>query len=364
MATASALALFVATAGAQTHKDMENTGNGAQPVFEQELLLSDGWDKVFPQSDKVSHRKVVFHNHFGITLAADLYTPKGVAGNMPALAVAGPFGAVKEQSSGLYAQALAERGFVTMAFDPSFTGESSGAPRDVFSLDINTEDFMAAVDYLSNLDGVDPGRIGIVGICGWGGMALNAAAADPRVRATAVVTMYDMPRVGAWGYSDRGSADDRFEAKRRVAALRTREYKTGLAERAGGCLAVDDAKAQGAPDFVRQYSAYYKTPRGFHARSVNSNGGWMLQAQGGWMNNEILSHPEDLRSAVVIVHGDKAHSYYMGRDTFRKLQGENKGMFTVAGATHTDLYDQVDKIPFDGIDRFFKEHLKSEGARL
>ncbi len=345
------------------NKDMENTGNGPQPVFEQALRLTDEWDKVFPLSDKVNHRKVVFHNHFGLTLAADLYTPKGVVGNMPALAVAGPFGAVKEQASGLYAQALAERGFVTMAFDPSFTGESSGAPRDVFSLDINTEDFMAAVDYLSNLDGVDPGRVGIVGICGWGGIALNAAAADPRVKATAAVTMYDMPRVGAWGYADSGTADDRLEAKRRIAVLRTREYKTGLAERAGGCPAAGDAKAQGVPDFVRQYSAYYKTPRGFHPRSVNSNGGWMLQAQGGWMDNGILSHPEDLRSAVVIVHGDKAHSYYMGRDTFRKLSGDNKGMITVAGATHTDLYDQADKIPFDAIDRFFKEYLKSAGAR-
>lgn len=352
------VAVAAIQAKSQNLKNMEYTANGGQPVVEQELRLTKEWDKVFPKSDKVNHSKVAFHNHFGITLAADMYTPKNASGKLPALAVSGPFGAVKEQSSGLYAQTMAERGFVAIAFDPSFTGESGGSPRDVYSLDINTEDFQAAVDFLSNLGNVDADRIGIIGICGWGGISLNAAAADPRIKATCAVTMYDMPRVGAWGYFDKGTADDRYKAKEQIAALRTREYSTGLRQRAGGCFTPEEAKAQNAPDFVRQYSAYYKTERGYHKRSVNSNGGWMMQAQAGWTNNAILAHPEDLRSAVLIVHGDKAHSYYMGQDTFRKLQGANKGMVTVAGATHTDLYDQVDKIPFDAIQNFFNTYLR------
>lgn len=355
---AVALTAASLTASAQTRKDMENTGNGSQPVVEQKLQLTDEWDKVFPKSDKVDHKKVTFHNHFGITLAADMYTPKNAKGKLAALAVSGPFGAVKEQSSGLYAQTMAERGFLTIAFDPSFTGESSGMPRDVYSLDINTEDFQAAVDYLSNLDNVDPARIGIIGICGWGGISLNAAANDPRIKATCAVTMYDMPRVGAWGYFDKQTADNRYKSKEQITALRTKEYNTGLQQRAGGCFTPEEAKAKDMPDFVQQYSAYYKTKRGYHKRSVNSNGGWMMQAQEGWMNNNILAHPEDLRNAVLIVHGDRAHSYYMGQDTFKKLQGTNKGMITVPGATHTDLYDQVDKIPFDGIQRFFETYLK------
>lgn len=328
--------------------------------MEQKLNLTQEWDKTFPLSDKVDHKKVTFHNHFGLTLAADMYIPKDAKGKLAAIAVSGPFGAVKEQASGLYAQTMAEHGFLTIAFDPSFTGESSGEPRDVFSLDINTEDFQAAVDYLSNLDNVDPNRIGIIGICGWGGISLNAAANDPRIKATCAVTMYDMPRVGAWGYFDKGTADERYKAKEDITTLRTKEYKTGLQARAGGCYTVEEAKAQNAPDFVQQYSAYYKTKRGYAKRSVNSNGGWMLQAQEGWMNNNILAHPEDLRNAVLIVHGDKAHSYYMGKDTFAKLKGDNKFFLTVPGATHTDLYDGGDHnyIPFDKIADFFNKYLK------
>lgn len=344
---------------------MAYVGSGAQETInsyhmEQKLNLTEEWDKVFPQSDKVNHRKVTFHNHFGLTLAADMYTPKNARGRLAAIAVSGPFGAVKEQASGLYAQTMAERGFLTIAFDPSFTGESSGEPRDVFSLDINTEDFQAAVDYLSNLEGVDPDRIGIIGICGWGGIALNAAANDPRIKATVASTMYDMPRVGARGYFDKGTADERYKAKEEITALRTKEYRTGLQARAGGCMTVEEAKAKNAPDFVQQYSAYYKTKRGYAKRSVNSNGGWMMQAQEGWMNNNILAHPEDLRNAVMIVHGDKAHSFYMGKDTFAKLKGDNKFFVAVPGATHTDLYDggEHNFIPFDKIERFFKQYLK------
>ena len=339
-------------------------GAGAQETnnhyMDRKLNMTEEWDKTFPLSDKVDHKKVTFHNHFGLVLAADMYTPKGSHGKLPAIAVCGPFGAVKEQASGLYAQTMAERGFLTIAFDPSFTGESSGEPRDVYSLDINTEDFQAAVDYLSNLDEVDAARIGIIGICGWGGIALNAAANDPRIKGTVASTMYDMPRVGAWGYFDKGTADDRYKTKEQITALRTKEYKTGVEQRAGGCLTVEEAIAQKAPDFVQQYSAYYKTKRGYAKRSVNSNGGWKMQAQEGWMNNAILAHPEDLRGAVMIVHGDKAHSYYMGKDTFAKLKGDNKFFVTVPGATHTDLYDGGGHnfIPFDKLTDFFNKYLR------
>lgn len=349
------LSALLLTVFAESYAQETNNSNN----MEQKLDLTEEWDKTFPQSDKVDHKKVTFHNHFGLTLAADMYTPKNTSGKLAAIAVSGPFGAVKEQASGLYAQTMAERGFLTIAFDPSFTGESSGEPRDVFSLDINTEDFQAAVDYLSNLDNVDPARIGIIGICGWGGIALNAAANDPRIKATVASTMYDMPRVGAWGYFDKGTADDRYKAKEQITALRTKEYKTGLQARAGGCMTVEEAKAKNAPDFVQQYSAYYKTERGYAKRSVNSNGGWMMQAQEGWMNNNILAHPEDLRNAVMIVHGDKAHSYYMGKDTFAKLKGDNKFFVSVPGATHTDLYDGGGKnfIQFDKMEEFFNKYL-------
>ena len=343
--TALALLMTVITTGAQNTKEMT------------QLKMTQEWDKVFPKSEKVEHEKISFHNHFGFELAADVYTPRNAQGRLAAIAVCGPFGAVKEQSSGLYAQTLAERGFLTIAFDPSFTGESSGQPRNVFSLDINTEDFQAAVDYLSNRPDVDANRIGIVGICGWGCIALNAAANDPRIKATVASTMYDMPRVGAWGYFDKGTADDRYKAKEQIATLRTKEYTTGLQQRAGGCIPVDQLTGK-EPDFVQQYSAYYKTKRGYHKRSVNSNGGWMLQAQTGWMNNNILAHPEDLRNAVLIVHGEKAHSRYMGEDTFKKLKGDNKQLIIVPGATHTDLYDQMDKIPFDRITEFLNKYLK------
>lgn len=355
--TLSLLVLMATGATAQNNETMSNT---TQSPIEQELNLTTEWDKVFPQSNMVSHKKVTFHNLYGITLAADMYTPKDAKGKLPALAVAGPFGAVKEQSSGLYAQTMAERGFLTIAFDPSFTGESGGSPRDIFSLDINTDDFMAAVDYLSNLDNVDPSRIGIIGICGWGGISLNAAAADPRIKATVAVTMYDMPRVGAWGYFDKGTADDRYKAKEQITELRTKEYKTGPVQTAGGCFTPEEARAKNMADFIQQYSAYYKTPRGYHRRSVNSNAGWKMTAQEGWMNNQILSHPEDLRNAVLIVHGEKAHSRYMGEDTFKKLKGDNKRIIIVPGATHTDLYDGGGKgyIPFDEIEKFLKEYVK------
>ena len=244
----------------------------------EKLTLTQEWDKVFPQSDKVDHKKVTFTNHLGITLAADQYTPKNHEGKLAALAVSGPFGAVKEQSSGLYAQTMAERGFLTIAFDPSFTGESSGQPRDVFSLDINTEDFQAAVDYLGSLPEVDPDKIGIIGICGWGGISLNAAANDPRIKATAAITMYDMPCVGAWGYFDQGTAEQRYQMKEMASAQRTKEYGTGTFAKLGGCMEYPVPDDQ--PDFVKQYSAYYKTPRGYHARSVNSNEGWVLQSNG------------------------------------------------------------------------------------
>ena len=324
----------------------------------QELSLTQEWDKVFPKSDKVNHKKVTFHNHFGITLAADLYTPKSENGKLPALAISGPFGAVKEQSSGLYAQTMAERGFITLAFDPSFTGESGGQPRDMFSLDINTEDFQAAVDYLSNLENVDAEKIGIIGICGWGGISLNAAAMDPRIKATVAVTMYDMARIGANGYFDQGTAEQRYESKKQIAELRTKEYQTGPQATAGGCLEPDQAEKTNQPDFVQQYSAYYKTERGYHPRSVNSNAGWHTQAQAGWTNTAILVHPEDLRNSVLIVHGEKAHSRYMGEETFKKLKGDNKEIIIVPDATHTDLYDQMDKIPFDKITSFFQNNLK------
>ncbi|TCD53979.1 alpha/beta hydrolase [Alloscardovia theropitheci] len=325
------------------------------------------WDKVFERSESVNHEKVTFTNHFGIKLVADLYTPKNIEGKLPALAVAGPFGAVKEQSSGLYAQTMAEKGYVALAFDPSFTGESGGEARDVFSLDINTEDYQAAVDYLSNLSYVDAEEIGLIGICGWGGIALNAAAMDPRIKATAAVTMYDMARIGARGYFDQGTDDDRYDMKKSIAQQRTEEYGKAVLAKAGGC--VEYPAPADLPEFVQQYSAYYKTKRGYHKRSVNSNEGWVLQSQTGWANTQILTHPQDLRNAVLIVHGEKAHSRYMGEETYQKLvdafeqgseEAKNKELIIVEGATHTDLYDGGDNnyIPFDKIDDFFARNLR------
>ena len=322
----------------------------------QSLNLTQEWDKVFPLSPKVSHRKVTFTNRYGITLAADMYVPKEAEGKLPAIAVSGPFGAVKEQSSGLYAMTLAERGFLTIAFDPSYTGESGGEPRYVASPDINTEDFSAAVDFLANEDRVDPERIGILGICGWGGFAINAAANDTRIKATVASTMYDISRCTANGYFDQAdNADARYEMRRRLNAQRTEDYRNGSYVRAGGV--VDPVPAD-APQFVRDYHAYYKTSRGYHARSLNSTQGWNATSNLAFLNTPILAYAAEIRSAVMVVHGEKAHSRYMGEDAFKKLQGDNKRLLIVPGANHTDLYDKMEIIPFDEIAAFYREYLK------
>lgn len=321
----------------------------------QKLTLTDKWDKTFPQDARVRHEKVTFHNRYGITLAADLYAPKGETGPFAAIAVCGPFGAVKEQSSGLYAQEMAIRGFLTIAFDPSFTGESGGEPRYVASPDINTEDFQAAVDYLSTRPDVDPERIGIIGICGWGGMALNAAAIDTRIKATAAMTMYDMTRVTAKGYFDSEDSEEERHAKRvAMNAQRTEDYKNGTYARAGGVV---DPLPEDAPDFVRDYYAYYKTPRGYHERSLNSNEGWNVTSALSFLNMPILQYSDEIRSAVLVVHGEKAHSCYFSRDAFAKLRGENKELMIIPSAVHTDLYDRKDIIPFDKLESFFRQYL-------
>lgn len=319
------------------------------------MNLAQEWDKVFPQSDKVNHSKVVFHNRYGITLAADLYVPKNAEGKLAAIAVCGPFGAVKEQASGLYAQKLAERGFLTIAFDPSFTGESGGQPRYVASPDINTEDFCAAVDYLSTREDVDAGRIGILGICGWGGMALNAAGIDTRIKATVASTMYDMSRVTANGYFDAMDAGGRYELRQQLNAQRTDDYRNGTYALAGG---VADTLPADAPQFVKDYHAYYKTPRGYHKRSLNSNGGWNKTSALSFLNMPILAYSDEIRSAVLVVHGEKAHSRYFSEDAFKKLKGSNKELLIVPGASHTDLYDNFEKIPFDKIESFYRTYLK------
>ncbi len=321
----------------------------------QKLTLTDKWDKTFPQDARVRHEKVTFHNRYGITLAADLYAPKGETGPFAAIAVCGPFGAVKEQSSGLYAQEMAIRGFLTIAFDPSFTGESGGEPRYVASPDINTEDFQAAVDYLSTRPDVDPERVGIIGICGWGGMALNAAAIDTRIKATAAMTMYDMTRVTAKGYFDSEDSEEARHAKRvAMNAQRTEDYKNGTYARAGGVV---DPLPDDAPEFVRDYYAYYKTPRGYHERSLNSNDGWNVTSALSFLNMPILQYSDEIRSAVLVVHGEKAHSCYFSRDAFAKLRGENKELMIIPGAVHTDLYDRKDIIPFDKLESFFRQYL-------
>lgn len=318
--------------------------------------LTKKWDKTFPKSAKVKHRKVTFRNRYGISLAADLYVPAGASGRLPAIAVSGPFGAVKEQSSGLYAQQLAERGFLTIAFDPSYTGESGGEPRYVASPDINTEDFSAAVDYLMNRDDVDSARVGILGICGWGGIAIQAATNDPRIKATVVSTMYDMTRVNANGYFDSENTAARRNAKRAaMAAQRTEDYKNGTYRRGGGVV---DPLPADAPQFVKDYHAYYKTPRGYHKRSLNSNDGWNVTSSLPFLNFKFFEYAGELESAVMIVHGDKAHSFYFGKDVYALLKGDNKRFVVVAGANHTDLYDNIDVIPFGKIESFFKEHLK------
>ena len=322
----------------------------------EELVLTNDWDKTFPKSDKVNHRKVTFHNRYGITLAADLYEPKNASGKLSAVAVCGPFGAVKEQSSGLYAQELAERGFLTIAFDPSFTGESGGQPRYVASPDINTEDFSAAVDFLSTLENVDPERIGILGICGWGGMSINAAAMDTRIKATVASTMYDMTRVSAKGYFDEAdSADARYEMKKALNAQRTEDYKNGEYKLGGGVV---DPLPDNAPFFVKDYYDYYKTERGYHKRSLNSNGGWNMTSSLSFINMPILAYSDEIRSAVLVIHGEKAHSCYFSKDAFAKLKGDNKELMIIPDAVHTDLYDRKDIIPFDKIESFYKEYLK------
>lgn len=323
--------------------------------MKENLNLTQAWDKVFPQSDKVTHGKVTFHNRYGITLAADIYIPKEVTGKMAAIAVSGPFGAVKEQASGLYAQTLAELGFLTIAFDPSYTGESGGEPRYVASPDINTEDFCAAVDYLSTREDVDPERIGILGICGWGGMALNAAAIDTRIKATVASTMYDMSRVTANGYFDSMDADARYELRKQLNAQRTKDYKNGNYALAGGVV---DPLPDDAPQFVKDYYDYYKTPRGYHERSLNSNSGWNKTSSLSFLNMPILAYSDEICSAVLVVHGEKAHSRYFSEDAFKKLKGDNKELLIIPGASHTDLYDNFEKIPFDKIGQFFNEYLK------
>ena len=322
----------------------------------EKLELVKEWDKVFPQSNKVVHEKVTFRNRYGITLVADMYIPKNAKGKLAAIAVSGPFGAVKEQSSGLYAQTLAERGFLTIAFDPSYTGESGGQPRYVASPDINTEDFCAAVDFLSTLDDVDPERIGILGICGWGGMALNAAAMDTRIKATDTSTMYDMSRVNANGYFDAMDADQRYELRRQLNAQRTLDAKNGTYELAGGVV---DPLPDDAPQFVKDYYAYYKTPRGYHKRSLNSNNGWNKTSSLSFINMPLLAYSDEIRNAVLMIHGEKAHSRYFSEDAFKKLKGDNKELLIIPGASHVDLYDnQANVIPFDKIESFFREYLK------
>ena len=325
------------------------------------LTLTQKWDKTFPQSDKVEHRKVIFHNRYGITLAADMYIPKNAEGKLPAIAVSGPFGAVKEQCSGLYAQTLAERGFLTIAFDPSFTEESGGQPRYMASPDINTEDFQAAVDFLSNCDKVDPERIGIIGICGWGGMALNVAALDTRIKATVASTMYDMTRVNANGYFDsEDSEEQRYEKKKALNKLRTAEYAKGAYSRGGGCIELpvpDDM-----PFFVKDYSEYYKG-RAYHPRSLNSNDGWNSVGCLSFMNQPILQYSNEIRSAVLVIHGEKAHSCYFSKDAFKNMTTdskytENKELMIIPDAVHTDLYDNLDVIPFDKMEEFFNQFLK------
>ena len=322
----------------------------------EKLNLTQEWDKVFPKSDKVDHRKVTFHNRYGITLAADLYTPKGAEGKLPAIAVSGPFGAVKEQSSGLYAQKMAELGFLTLAFDPSYTGESGGTPRYVASPDINTEDFCAAVDFLSVQENVNTECIGIIGICGWGGMAINAAAMDTRIKATAAMTMYDMTRVNANGYFDsENTADARYAKKQAMNAQRTADYKNGTYAPAGGVV---DPLPEDAPQFVKDYYGYYKTRRGYHPRSLNSNGGWNVTSSLSFMNMPILQYAGEIRSAVLLVHGEKAHSRYFSEGAYEKLTGDNKELMIIPGANHVDLYDNPAAIPFEKLRSFFEEYLK------
>ncbi len=327
----------------------------------ENLNLTSEWDKTFPKSNHVNHKKVTFTNRYGITLAADIYSPKNASAPLPAIAVCGPFGAVKEQCSGLYAQEMAERGFVALAFDPSFTGESGGQPRYTTSPDINTEDFSAAVDFLVTNPDVNPEAVGVIGICGWGGLAINAAAADPRIKATVASTMYDMSRVSANGYFDSADTpEDRDKTRTALAAQRTEDFRNGTPALGGG---VPDVLPEDAPEFLRDYFDYYKTPRGYHPRSLNSNGGRNATSPIPWINFPLMSRASEIKNAVMIIHGEKAHSFYFGNDAYKKFsvtpgQNNNKLFMVIPGANHTDLYDRKDIIPFDALVKFFNEYLK------
>ena len=343
--------------------------NQNQEQMKEKLQLTQQWDKTFPKSDKVDHKKVTFCNRYGIELAADMYTPKGATGRLAAIAVSGPFGAVKEQCSGLYAQHMAERGFLAIAFDPSFTGESGGEPRRMASPDINTEDFLAAVDFLSTQDNVDPERIGIIGICGWGGMAVNAAALDPRIKATVASTMYDMSKVNAEGYfKSEDSKEQRMDKRRAMAAQRTEDYRNGTYQRAGGVV---DPLPDDAPFFVKDYYDYYKTKRGYHERSGNSTDGWNVTGCQSFLNQPLLAWAHEIETPVLLIHGEKAHSRYFSEYAFEKMTGVhvegesktvgNKELLIIPGAVHTDLYDDKNgRIPYDKLEQFFKENLVSK----
>lgn len=320
------------------------------------MAENSSWDKTFAKSDKVEVKKVSFKNRYGIVLAGDLYTPKKKPdGKLPAIAVSGPFGAVKEQASGLYAQTMAERGFITLAFDPSYTGESGGEPRHVASPDINTEDFSAAVDFLSNQKEIDPEKIGIIGICGFGGMGLNAAAADTRIKATVTSTMYDMSRVNANGYFDAMDETARYELRKALNKQRTEDFRTGTYAPGAG---LPDKLTGEEPQFVKEYWDYYKTPRGFHKRAINSNGNWNQTSSLSFINMPILAYSNEIQNAVLIIHGENAHSRYFSEDAFKKLKGENKELLIIQGANHVDLYDNLEKIPFDKMENFFRAYLK------
>lgn len=324
--------------------------------MEKELNLVSEWDKTFKKSDKVNHKKIIFHNRYGITLVADMYVPKYAEGKLPAIAICGPFGAVKEQASGLYGQIMAERGFLTIAFDPSFTGESTGMPRYMASPDINTEDFQAAVDFLSVQDNVDHEKIGIIGICGWGGMALNVAALDTRIKATITSTMYDMSRVNANGYFDNEDNEEaRYQNKKVLNKQRTIDYQNQSYQRAGGVV---DPLPEDAPFYVKDYHDYYKTARGYHPRSLNSNEGWNKIGCMSFINQPILAYSHEIRSAVLMIHGQDAHSCYFSKDAFQRLTGNNKELMLIPNAVHTDLYDNLEVIPFDKMSEFFKTYLK------
>lgn len=335
--------------------------NNGGITMQTKLNLTNEWDKTFPKSEKVNHKKVTFHNRYGITLVGDMYTPKQYEEKLPAIAVCGPFGAVKEQSSGLYAQAMAERGFLVIAFDPSFTGESGGEPRYMASPEINTEDFQAAVDFLSVQENVDSEKIGIIGICGWGGMALNTAALDTRVKATVTSTMYDMSRVNANGYFDSENSEEaRYEKKKALNAQRIEDYKNGRYALGGGVV---DPLPEDAPFFVKDYYDYYKTNRGYHKRSLNSNGGWNITGCMSFINMPILQYSKEIRSAVLMLHGEKAHSCYFSKDAYENMikdnpYTDNKELMIIPDAVHTDLYDKTDIIPFDKIEEFFRINLK------